>query len=394
MGRRREEALQKEAAVLIQHCWRLYRQRQEEVAEQNRKSNHLGLVKMPSMVSFKDAPTTEELFPEEARDALLDEYRRLLLEREALLGRSLSYQRILGKHFSEQRERKGDDDLAPLTTPEAEQQYWTLLRQVMEERRRVAHKRESSDMDIDALHQQHQSTIDDAVMQEHNFQQFIKETCTNAAFTRSHHGIPPEVVQRYIDSEQQQRARIQASRVRYIQLKNNEKRLRHTATDNDQGNNGMFLIDFEQLKIENTNLNEKIEERNEDLVKLRRKVTTTIHVLTHVKEKLEYMKDENAQLRTQVSTTEGELNGVRDQLAQTKRKRDGYVKASIRIKEKMPLVGSEDLLMDYEKRKRTINDSRIEVVRLTEQHTQLMDLIRNQRPKISSLRDQLSHYPA
>ena len=46
---------------------------------------------------------------------------------------------------------------------------------------------------------------------------------------------------------------------------------------------GLHLIDFEQLKIENQTLNEKIEERNEELLKLRKKTTTTVQVLTHLK---------------------------------------------------------------------------------------------------------------
>lgn len=41
---------------------------------------------------------------------------------------------------------------------------------------------------------------------------------------------------------------------------------------------GLHLIDFEQLKIENQSLNEKIEERNEDLAKLRKKTATTVQV--------------------------------------------------------------------------------------------------------------------
>ena len=53
---------------------------------------------------------------------------------------------------------------------------------------------------------------------------------------------------------------------------------------------GLHVIDFEQLKIDNVNLNEKIEERNEDLIKLRKKITGTVQVLTHVKEKLQFMQ--------------------------------------------------------------------------------------------------------
>ena len=53
---------------------------------------------------------------------------------------------------------------------------------------------------------------------------------------------------------------------------------------------GLHLIDFEQLKIENQTYNEKIEERNEELLKLRKKITTTVQVLTHLKEKLQFVQ--------------------------------------------------------------------------------------------------------
>lgn len=50
------------------------------------------------------------------------------------------------------------------------------------------------------------------------------------------------------------------------------------------------MIDFEQLKINNVDLNEKIEERNEDIIKLKQKVTSTVQVLTHIKEKLQFLE--------------------------------------------------------------------------------------------------------
>ena len=53
---------------------------------------------------------------------------------------------------------------------------------------------------------------------------------------------------------------------------------------------GLHLIDFEQLKINNVDLNEKIEERNDDILKLKKKVTSTVEVLTHVKEKLQFLQ--------------------------------------------------------------------------------------------------------
>jgi hypothetical protein len=58
------------------------------------------------------------------------------------------------------------------------------------------------------------------------------------------------------------------------------QRLEATVREKEQLAEGLHLIDFEQLKIENQSLTEKIEERNEELLKLKRKITTTVQVRT------------------------------------------------------------------------------------------------------------------
>ena len=55
-------------------------------------------------------------------------------------------------------------------------------------------------------------------------------------------------------------------------------RLEQTVKQKEELAEGLHLIDFEQLKIENQALQEKIEERNEELLKLKRKITTTAQV--------------------------------------------------------------------------------------------------------------------
>ena len=67
-------------------------------------------------------------------------------------------------------------------------------------------------------------------------------------------------------------------RLKNIHLNNQMKRLEQTLKQKEELAEGLHLIDFEQLKIENQSLNEKIEERNEELLKLRKKTTTTVQV--------------------------------------------------------------------------------------------------------------------
>ena len=67
-------------------------------------------------------------------------------------------------------------------------------------------------------------------------------------------------------------------RLRNISLRTTLKKLEKTLKTKEQLAEGLHMIDFEQLKIENQTLNEKIEERNEELAKLKRKKTSTVQV--------------------------------------------------------------------------------------------------------------------
>lgn len=398
--KRKEEAQQNAASQIIQKQWRMFLLRREDELElqrtqqarkkaaENEKAASSGGA---GGLGDADAVLSEE----EQMSALLGEYRSLLEERQALVAKNLAAQKIAAKHFMYQRIRKGENEMGEPVSIEAEENYWCAVRKLAEERRRVSTKKLLAEQDLESQRMYYQGNIDEALRQEEAFRDYIRDVAQKAVFMRSTNSqaFPPEVMEAFMQQEREQRRTIQSARVRYIQLCNFLKKLNRSASDNDHNHEGMYLIDFEQLKIENTNLNEKIEERNEDLVKLRRKVTTTIHVLTHVKEKLEFMKAENTQLKQQVQVTEEELNGVRDQLAQTKRRRDGYLKANLKMKEKMPLVGSEDLLMDYELRKGAINRTRIKVVELTERHKELVDELAKQQPVLDKLRREISRCP-
>jgi len=417
--RRREEARQQRAATIIQQCWQAFLEQRDTVLEEGRRNSLLmgaggvGSVCVDTLRrkdsesmtnsighSGDDRGGSDWATQEEQRAVLVMEYDTLVREREGLLEKNLGYQQFLARHYAEQRRRNGEEEVTQLTTPDADSVYWPLVSQVAEERQRVVGRRVAMEKELDAHQQRYQYIIDEAAMQENNFQQYIQELAATVKFMRSNRPIPNDTIAEYIRREAEQRQVIHASRVKYIQLKNRAARLRRAAKGGGGGdgaspgaNTNMYLIDFEQLKVENTNLNEKIEERSEEVVKLRGKVTNSIHILTHVREKLECVKKENADLRQLVASTEGELGGVRDELAKTKKRRDGHIKANVRMKERMPLVGSEGLLLDYEQRKAVTQQHRRRLVQLTDRHTELTSYIKEQELQMVSLRHQLSHYP-
>ena len=74
---------------------------------------------------------------------------------------------------------------------------------------------------------------------------------------------------------------------------------------------GLHLIDYEQLKIENQTLNEKIEERNEELTRLRGKIINHVIMLSHTREKMKYIETQNKK-------NSDELEQINEKLDQTK----------------------------------------------------------------------------
>jgi hypothetical protein len=88
------------------------------------------------------------------------------------------------------------------------------------------------------------------------------------------------------------------------------------------------MIDFEQLKIENQTYSEKIEERNEvkhffdlfiliffsfsakELMKLRKKISNTVQILSHIKEKLNFVSEQRVEAAKILEDKEQEVKQV------------------------------------------------------------------------------------
>jgi predicted nucleic acid-binding Zn-ribbon protein len=111
---------------------------------------------------------------------------------------------------------------------------------------------------------------------------------------------------------------------------------------------GLHLIDFEQLKIENQAFNEKIEERNEELLKLRKKITNVVQVLTHVKEKLQFIFEENSDLKLELTSLDEQVTDFRDVLPGYKSQRDHLRLKNQMTKDRNGLLGNAPLLRDFE----------------------------------------------
>jgi len=141
------------------------------------------------------------------------------------------------------------------------------------------------------------------------------------------------------------------ARLNNIKLNMKHKQVEQKIKEKETLGDGLHLIDFEQLKIENQTLGEKIEIRNIELGKLKSKISTTVHILAHVKMKLQFEQSRNKLSKETLEKLEAEVGEKRDRLTRLKQKRDELRARIQSLKVKEGFAGSDLLVKDYESRK-------------------------------------------
>nr|XP_033805778.1 coiled-coil domain-containing protein 96 [Geotrypetes seraphini] len=181
-----------------------------------------------------------------------------------------------------------------------------------------------------------------------SFQERKKQVALAVLSRRGGKQAAVEAVEQMQAREQRREEAVVQVRLENIKLKVQVHGLETELRSSEELAQGLHLIDFEQLKIENQTYNEKIEERNEELLKLRRKITNTVHVLAHLKEKLQFVQAENQVKKERLAEVEAAVAFRRDILTKTKQARDSLRISNVKLRQKCGLLGNEALLRDFE----------------------------------------------
>ncbi|PRP80692.1 hypothetical protein PROFUN_11651 [Planoprotostelium fungivorum] len=205
------------------------------------------------------------------------------------------------------------------------------------------------------------------------FTLFKREIAKTAEHTKTGRCISLRQVESFESEEAMKDEELERTRLKNINLRKQYNTLEKLLRHKEELKNGLHLIDFEQLKIENQTFTEKIEERNEELQKLRRKITNTVHVLTHIKEKLQYTQTQSLGLRGRLHDLEDQVVRGRDLLAQRKHARDLLRQENNELKQRSGLIGSNDLLKDFENKRNELVVAKKRMEELKAIHQKLIE---------------------
>jgi len=210
---------------------------------------------------------------------------------------------------------------------------------------------------------------------ETEFLDFKREVAKGAENSRTGKAIPAKLIAHLEQLEAEKEMEVEKARLKNISHRTTLKKLEHTLKRKEELAKGLPLIDFEQLKIENQTLNERIEERNEELLKLRKKTTSTVQVLTHVKEKLQYVQQEVSVQKEKLAAQEEDVSHHRDLLTHLKHERDRLRADNQRLKQQGGMMASDAILEDFEQREEETNLLNDKLALLKKQHATYTNVI-------------------
>jgi len=323
--------------------------------------------------------------PEYDREQLIERYHQALAERQQYQEQNYQLQHKLAEYF---RKKKSDDvrQEADKNVTDQEQRYLKYMANLDELRRQDVEVRENYKHQIEDLKircEDKQSLVDDERVA---FMEDKRRVALESVNSRSARPIPPKDIEQYLSTENRKEAEVVTVRLENIKLRNKLKKKEQALKSKEELAEGLHLIDFEQLKIENQTYNEKIEERNEELLKLRKKITSTVQVLTHLKEKLQFVQAENHVQQKNLHEVEEHAARKRDILSRTKQARDALRIDNQRLRQNCGLLGNEPLLRDFEERKDESEDLDNKLERLKTLHAELTLNLNGVRKKIEQVR--------
>lgn len=115
---------------------------------------------------------------------------------------------------------------------------------------------------------------------------FKEEIYSNSFFSGSIKTIPKIKIDEWKVIEEQLEEKLYKQHIQYVRQMNMFERNQKQIEKMEKLEDGQHMVHFEQMKIENQTLQEKIDDRKDEIEKLNSKILNYVEVMTHLREKL------------------------------------------------------------------------------------------------------------
>ena len=113
----------------------------------------------------------------------------------------------------------------------------------------------------------------------------------------------------------------------------------------------LHVIDFDQLKIENQQYLEKIEERNNELLRLKLTTGNTVQVLNTLKHKLNNLTTESEWLKRETTTRKDSLTKISEEITRVEQEKEQAARLDRKLRREENTESNMPQVLDYVQQK-------------------------------------------
>ena len=194
-----------------------------------------------------------------------------------------------------------------------------------------------------------------------------KEELLDNAETRKGTKIPRAEIENWLGREKQLEDTLRNLRIQSFTKSLEMNRLKKELKKMEDYFEGLHIIDFEQLKIENNTLTEKIEDRNEEIHKIRIKINDTVQALAHLQEKSKFISSENEVKKTENENLKRQIIDMKKKLTMKKEENDKKALKQLNANKKIDQINSMPLKSYYRRTLQHIQELAVQIDQVSKQ---------------------------
>ena len=194
-----------------------------------------------------------------------------------------------------------------------------------------------------------------------------KEELLDNAETRKGTKIPRGEIENWLGREKQLEDDLRHLRIQSFTKSLEMNRLKKELKKMEDYFEGLHIIDFEQLKIENNTLTEKIEDRNEEIHKIKKKINENVQTLAHLQEKSKFISSENELKKTENENLKKEIIEMKKKLTEKKEENDKKALKQLNANKKIDQINSLPLKCYYRRTLQHIQELAVQIDQVSKQ---------------------------
>ena len=233
----------------------------------------------------------------------------------------------------------------------AEQKYEIAAQEMEEVREEIEKTREEQEKLLDSLRASMEETDVRIAEIKKDAYEFKRDIVTGAENFRTGKTMAEKAVRYMEDKLRAKQAMGEKMRLKNTTLKAQIEKMKSQLQQKEDMGEVLHVIDFDQLKIENQQYLEKIEERNNELLRLKLTTGNTVQVLNTLKHKLNNLTAESEWLKRETAARKESLAKLTDEISRVEGEKEQAARLDRKLKRESESESNKPQVMDYVQQK-------------------------------------------